>query len=91
MIVWVVENGVYSSRYIEGVYDSIEAVIAHHPVPDPPPPTTLGSSSLLRPGGWQPEDAGKPDGPWTNGLDWSYLLRAEPIEVQTMPPGRCNP
>lgn len=84
-VVWVVENGCYSDRYVEGVYDSIEAVIAHHPARKTKP-RAGGSSYIFRAGGWQPEDPDDPESPWGNGLDWGDALRAFPMSVETTPP-----
>ena len=80
MKVWVVENGCYSDRYVVGVYDSIEAVIADNPVPESPRHRDRGD--FFRPGGWQPEERfGDERESWSNGLDWEGYLRATCFEV----------
>jgi hypothetical protein len=62
MKVYVVEKGVYEARHIAGVYATIEAAIAAHPVPREPK-----VFPYERAGGWQRE--GESQICWWNGLD----------------------
>lgn len=80
--VWVVENGCYSDRYLSGVYESIEAVIAAYPVTSRGDTPSTNASYLYRPGGWQPDEY-EPDR-WSNGLDWSDFLQATRHKVNRL-------
>lgn len=82
-VVWVVENGCYSDRYIEGVYESIEAVVAAYPIPaDYPFPAERTGANMSHPGGWKPYDASDPMSDWSNQLDWGDALQASPMVVK---------
>ena len=81
--VWVVENGCYSDRYLSGVYESIEAVVAAYPAKSRGDKASDSASYLYRPGGWQ-QDEHDPDR-WDNGLDWDDFLRATRHKVRRLP------
>jgi hypothetical protein len=80
MDVWVVRKGCWDDRHVVGVYSSIEAVIAAHPVRPARPRTPLMAE---RPGGWQP--VGASGDTWSNGLDWDDAMDADRYTV----PGRA--
>lgn len=86
-VVWVLEVGCYSDRYVDGVYASRDAALAANPVREPTDRERLGglgSASAYRPGGWQPSDPDDPDNcDWSNGLDWGEAAHLQPMEVQT--------
>lgn len=73
-VVWVAEQGAYSSRGIIGVYATAEDGMAAHPIPpNYKYPDTRTAGNMSRRGGWQ-QDA---DGNWHNGLDWDDGISLE--------------
>ena len=73
--VYVVEQGLYSSRGIVGIYASPEAAIGAHPVP-------MNRDDLVREGGWQLRDDAEPDACWWNGFDWDSSKTITRYEVE---------
>lgn len=73
-VVWVAEQGAYSSRGIIGVYATAEVAMAEHPVNDKP-------RNQIRTGGWQQDERGA----WDNGLDWDDGISVEPWPVLPAP------
>jgi hypothetical protein len=70
MKVYVVQSGCYDSEYIAGVYCSVEAAIAKHPVP-------AKDRNRVRDGGWQKDRWGV----WSNGYDWDECDTITEYEV----------
>lgn len=75
MKVYVVERGCYEERYVAGIYSSVEAALAAHPLPREG--VNKGPGSAERPGGWQSTG----DGRWSNGLDWDEAESITEMEV----------
>jgi hypothetical protein len=80
-VVWVVEQGVYEQRGVEGVYASLEAAIADHPVRAPRPTPYYHRWPTEREGGWQLQN----DGSWSNGLDHDSAKTITPLPLRVVP------
>lgn len=81
--VYVVEQGMYSSCGVIGVYVSAEAAMAAHPIPAnysyPDQPT---ASNASRRGGWRPDTYSEPGHRWSNGLDWEDAMDVTRYELK---------
>lgn len=82
MKVYVVETGCYEDRCVSGVYATLEAAMAAHPVRDPIPKEQQRGSTHERPGGWQLSTDGRD---WQNGLDWSDHATITAYDVEGPP------
>lgn len=84
-MVYVVEQGCYSSRAVVGVYATPGAAMAAHP------PASAKSNAwnparghVSRPGGWQRDPHTSDELPsWSNGLDWVDAATITAYKLQT--------
>ncbi len=82
MKVWIVEEGIYDSRSIVGVYATRESALAAHPPPREGLLMRAPERTLERPGGWQPDNPQKPETcEWRNGLDYGDAMTMWSEEV----------
>jgi hypothetical protein len=77
MKVYVVEKDCYASRYLAGVYKTLEGAMNANPVPLPRP-----GIQVRRPGGWQELEPCDGMRSWTNGLDWSDACDINEVELE---------
>ena len=77
MKVWVLEQGVYSSRGVMGVYTKAETAMEEYPARPVPEDFEPSGGDESRPGGWQYEDH-----EWDNGLDWEESMTLREFEVK---------
>lgn len=70
MKVWVVEQGVYSSRGVTGVYATAEAAMADNPLPM--------QSQYPCVAAWTQDENGN----WDNGLDYEQAISITAFELQ---------
>jgi len=82
MKVYVCETGCYENRGVSGVYVSLEAAIAEHPIPGDFPyqdePTDADHS---RRGGWIKKAYHDGESYWTNQLDWDWCAEIHEYEL----------
>lgn len=87
MTVYIVETGCYEQRGVAGVYASVEAAMAAHPIPaDYKFPAKPSAYNHSRPTGWTQHEwahSGQTFVRWSNGLDWDDAADITPYEVNT--------
>lgn len=76
MRVYVLETGCYEQQGVAGIFTSVEAAVAASPIRE--------GATVLRPGGWKPDDAPGFEGHWNNGCDWDDAASIWPTEVRGM-------
>ena len=76
MTIWIAETGTYSNRGIAGVYATLDAAKANHPIPTDP---RILKQYTVDSEGWKQRYN---DGAWDNGLSDDYACEIQSYEVQ---------